>query len=369
MDALTKTVLILALVALVAFFLVYGASIFIPLAVALLLWFFLNALAGAYRRVSARWFQMPRALALALALATIFAGSMLIAHLIVGSLSTMSQQADNFDDGLSFLIDQASQVAGIKSEELENRIVNMVQVETLIGNIVSGMASLASQFTVVFIYVIFLLIEQRLFDTKLRAVIPNNAKRARVQAVLNSIAEDVQSYLWIMTWVSALTALLSYGVMVWVGLDQAFFWAVLIFVLNFIPTIGPIVATALPAIYALVQFQDFTPFLWILLGVGVIQFVIGNVVQPRVSARSLNLSQFVVILSLFVWGAIWGVVGMFLAVPIVAILMLVFANIEATRPVAMMLSETGDIGDAAKTKLTSGEGVARRNRRLGTGAS
>ena len=350
MDTLTKTVLILALVALVLFFLVYGASIFIPLAVALLVWFFLNALAEAYRRAAARWFRMPRAVALVLALVTIFAASMLIAHLIVGSLSTMSSQADNFDDGLTFLLDQLSQVAGIESGELETRIVSMVQVDTLIGNIVSGMASLASQFTIVFIYVIFLLVEQRLFGLKLRAVIPNEEKRTRIQGILDRIAEDVQSYLWIMTLVSGLTALLSYGVMVWVGLDQAFFWALLVFILNFIPTIGSIVSTALPAIYALVQFQNFTPFLWILLGVGAIQFVIGNVIQPRMSAQRLNLSQFVVILSLFVWGAIWGVVGMFLAVPIVAILMLVFANIKATRPVAMMLSETGSIGEPGETE-------------------
>jgi AI-2 transport protein TqsA len=220
----------------------------------------------------------------------------------------------------------------------------------LIGNLVEGVASLASQFTIIFIYVIFLLVEQRLFDLKLRAVIPTETKRAHLQTVLDRIAKDVQSYLWIMTLVSGLTAILSYGVFVWVGLDQAFFWAFLVFVLNFIPTIGSIISTVLPAIYALVQFQDFTPFLWILVGVGVVQFVVGNIIQPRVAAQRLNLSQFVVILSLFVWGAIWGVVGMFLAVPIMAILMLVFANIKATQPVAMMLSETGSIGEPGENE-------------------
>lgn len=362
MDTLTKTVLTLALVALVLWFLVYGANILIPLAVALLLWFFLNALAEAYRRLAAQWFRMPRALALGLALATIFAGSLLVVHLVVGSLSTLSQQVDNFDEGLAFLLDQASQIAGIDTDEIEARIVDLVQVETLIGNIVSGVATLASEFTIVFIYVIFLLVEQRLFDLKLRAVIPDADKRARIRAVLDKIAKDVQGYLWIMTWVSALTAVLAYGVMVWVGLDQAFFWAFLVFVLNFIPTIGSIISTVLPAIYALVQFQDFTPFLWILLGVGAIQFVVGNIIQPRVAAQRLNLSQFVVILSLFVWGALWGVVGMFLAVPIMAILMLVFANIKATRPVAMMLSETGNIGAPDKAEPAHEDGARRRAR-------
>lgn len=101
------------------------------------------------------------------------------------------------------MLEQAAQVAGINTDEIETRIINLVEVETLIGNIVAGIASLASQFTIVFIYVIFLLVEQRLFDLKLRAVIPNEAKRARVQGVLDRIAADVQSYLWIMTLISA----------------------------------------------------------------------------------------------------------------------------------------------------------------------
>lgn len=344
MDALTKTVLILALVGLILVFLIFGASILIPLAVALLLWFFINALADAYRRAAVPLFQMPRAIALILALATIFAVSLFIIDLVVGNLAAMGQDTANFDASLSLLIEKVAQFAGIQSHEVVDRILAMIQVNILVGNILSGMASLASQFTLVFIFVIFLLIEQQFFDLKLRAVIPHEEKRARIRAVLKRIAEDVQNYLWIMTLVSTLTAVLSYGVMLLVGLDHAFFWAFLIFVLNFIPTIGSIIGTALPALYAVVQFQDLGPFLWVLAGVGAIQFVIGNLIQPRMAAQRLNLSQFVVILSLFVWGAIWGIVGMFLAVPITAILMLVLANIETTRPAAMLLSETGSIG-------------------------
>jgi predicted PurR-regulated permease PerM len=341
MDTLTKTVLILALVAMILVFLVFGAAILIPLAVALLLWFFINALADAFRRAAAPLFQMPWAIALILALATIFAASLFVIDLVVANVAYMGQHTANFDASLSLLVDKIAKFAGIQSHEVMDRVTALIQVDTLVSNIVSGMASLASQFILVFIFVIFLLVEQQFFDLKLRAVIPHEEKRARVRAVLKRIAEDVQNYLWIMTLVSALTGFLSYGVLLLVGVEHAFFWAFLIFVLNFIPTIGSIVSTALPSLYALIQFQDLTPFFWVLGGVGAIQFIIGNVVQPRVAAQRLNLSQFVVILSLFVWGAIWGVVGMFLAVPITAILMLVLANIETTRPAVMMLSETG----------------------------
>ncbi len=344
MDTRTKTVLTLFLIVLILIILVYGANVLQPLAVALLLWFFINALADAYRRAVTPVFQMPPPLALVLALATILAASLIVIDLVVANIAAMGQQEASFDAGFSVLIKKTAQLLGVKSQELVDRILAFVQLDPLVSSIIAGMASLASQSTIVFLYVIFLLVEQRFFDLKLRAVVPNEEKQTRIRAVLGRIAEDVQSYLWIMTLVSTLTAVLSYGVMALVGLNEAFFWAFLIFVLNFIPTIGSIFGTALPALYALIQFQNVTPFLLILLGVGVIQFVVGNVVQPRLAARRLNLSQFVVILSLFVWGAMWGIVGLFLAVPITAMLMLVFANIEATRPVAMLLSETGSIG-------------------------
>lgn len=162
----------------------------------------------------------------------------------------------------------------------------------------------------------------------------------RLQTNCN-LGHDVQSYLWLMTLISLLTAGLSYVVMVSVGLDQPAFWALLIFILNFIPTIGSIVATALPSLYSLLQFGDLWPFLVLLVAIGTIQFLIGNILQPRLAANTLNLSQFVVILSLFIWGAIWGVVGMFLAVPITSIAMIVCSNVPALRSVAIILSGSG----------------------------
>lgn len=346
MDTLSKMVRALLLVALLLFFLTYGASVLLPLAVAFLLWFFINALAEAYRRVAAPFFQMPPALTLLLASGTILAASLIVIDLVVANVAAMGQQRANVDAAITVLTKKAADLLGVESQEVIDHVLAFIQLDPLVSNILAGMASLASQFTVVFLYVVFLLVEQRYFDLKLRAIVPNDEKRARVRAVLQRIGDDVQGYLWIMTIVSTLTAVLAYGVMVLVGLEQAFFWAFLIFILNFIPTIGSIIGTTLPALYALLQFQRLAPFLTVLVAVGLIQFVVGNMIQPRLAARRLNLSQFVVVLSLFAWGAIWGVVGMFLAVPITAIMMLILANFEATRPIAMIMSESGSIDPA-----------------------
>ncbi len=140
-----------------------------------------------------------------------------------------------------------------------------------------------------------------------------------------------------------MTAGLSYGVMAFFGLDNAGFWVVLIFVLNFIPTIGSILGTALPTAYALVQFQSVETAALVCAGLGAVQFTVGNFVFPRIAGNTLNLSFFVTILSLFVWGALWGIVGMFLAVPLTAALVLILARFPATRPVAILLSKSGEV--------------------------
>ncbi len=173
---------------------------------------------------------------------------------------------------------------------------------------------------------IFLLIEQQFFDVKLNALVADQGRRDQTRQLLARIGHDVQSYLWTMSIASLLTAALSYVVMVLVGVDSAPFWAFLIFVLNYIPTVGSILGTAIPSLYALLQFGEFSPFLVLAVALGLIQFVVGNIVVPRMTAKSLNLSQFVVILALFVWGAIWGIVGMFLAVPITAVALIICSN-------------------------------------------
>ena len=117
----------------------------------------------------------------------------------------------------------------------------------------------------------------------------------------------------------------------------------LIFLLNYIPTIGSLVATVFPSIFCLLQFGEITSFLIVLFAVGGIQVIVGNIIEPKLFGRSLNLSPLVTILSLAVWGKIWGVTGMVLSVPITVIMIIIFSQFEKTKAIAMVLSENGDI--------------------------
>jgi predicted PurR-regulated permease PerM len=131
--------------------------------------------------------------------------------------------------------------------------------------------------------------------------------------------------------------------MISVGLDFASFWAFLIFVLNFIPVIGSIVATIFPALLALIQFDTIGPFIVVAGGVQLVQTVVGQVVEPKLLGDTLNLSPLAIILSLTIWGAIWGVTGMLLCVPITVIVMIVLAHFRETRVVAVWLSAKGTL--------------------------
>jgi len=164
-----------------------------------------------------------------------------------------------------------------------------------------------------------------------------------VRSVLAQIDHDIRVYVRIKTTLATATSALAYLVMAWVGVDFAGFWAVMVFFFYYIPTVGSILAIAAPALLTLVQFDHLTPFLIVLLVIGTIQIVTANVIEPAVMGRSLNLSPLVVIVSLMVWGTIWGVVGMFLCVPIMVVLLIVFAHFETTRPVAVLLSADGRI--------------------------
>ena len=139
------------------------------------------------------------------------------------------------------------------------------------------------------------------------------------------------------------TGAISYAVLVIVGVDYAAFWAVVIFLLNYIPTIGSLLGVAFPALLALVQFDTPIPALVVGGVLGGVQFTIGNIIEPRLMGRSLNLAPLVVILSLVIWGHIWGVVGMFLCVPVTGMMMIVMSYFPATRPFAILLSSDGRI--------------------------
>ena len=348
-PAATPGVVRAAAVAIIAFVVVVtlhaGAGVLLPVIEALVVWFVLNAIADGVERVPFVGRHLPRGVALILAaVAALVIGSLVVEN-SVRTVTELGPRALSFRHGLDPFLTWAADLLGIDHDEMLSTFAAGFGVEAAIRQVIAATVSTVSHFSIVAIYVGFLLVDQRFFDAKLRLLVPDPDRQARVRALLGRIVAAIHAYLRVMAFVSLLTAALSYIVLSVVGVEYAGFLATTIFFLNFIPTIGSILGTVLPVAFALLQFQSFWPPFAVLAGVGAVQFVIGNIVLPRLSAGTLNISLFVTLFALFAWGAIWGVTGMFVAMPLTAILIITFSHFPATRPVAIALSRTGEVDE------------------------
>jgi predicted PurR-regulated permease PerM len=200
---------------------------------------------------------------------------------------------------------------------------------TFMGSFTSGL--------VVVLYLIFLLAEQATFPERMEAAF-GRAYADHILTVVGKINEAIAQYIAVKTWISFLTAALSLGVLAAFGIEFALVWAVLIFFFNYIPYIGSWGAMAVPVLLSFVQYD--AP--WAGLAVAAllvgVQVVTGSWIEPRLAGRRLNLSPLGIVLALSFWGALWGVVGMILAVPLTVSLKIVLDNIDETKPIATLMS-------------------------------
>jgi predicted PurR-regulated permease PerM len=331
------------IVALTVVLLVQGRDLLIPLAVAIVIWYVLNALARFYRRWPVFGRRVPGWLCMTGAVVSVLLAVALFAEMISGNIAAVSDAAPTYQANLERLIVQASKIAGFDQPPDIAGVFEEINLRRLAADFAGAAASFAGNFGIILVYVLFLIAEQSSFDAKIRALFPDAVHREEIRELLHRMQVRIQTYLAIKTLMSVLTGGISYIVLVVVGVDFAVFWAFVIFLLNYIPTIGSLLGIILPALLTLVQFPTIGPFVVVLVGIGVTQVVVGNVIEPRLMGTQLNISPLVVILSLALWGSIWGVAGMFLCVPFTVIMMIVFSYFEKTRRLAILLSSDGRI--------------------------
>ena len=203
---------------------------------------------------------------------------------------------------------------------------------------VSGsFVSFAGNLLMVLIFLVFMLLGKPYFRAKVQRAFPDTQGKTFTD-VTEAISRQIGRYLAIKLLVSAVTGLLVWLLLVSTGVDFPVTWGVLAFLLNFIPTVGSVLATIPPVLVAFVQFY---PNLWgaagILAGLFLIQQVLGNFIEPKLMGENLNLSPVVILLSLIFWGWLWGLTGALLSVPIAAAIKIVCENIEMLKPVSVLM--------------------------------
>ena len=321
----------------------YSMDVLVPFILAILIWFVIKQVRHGLRKISWVRNHTPFWLQTSVSTIIILFFGFLIVSMLQANIQSLTRSLPLYESNVSRMINDINQRWEINLLTSLEDYGRDFDFASILRAVLNSLTSILGDLFMILIYLLFLLLEESIFRDKLRAIYPSEARYRAVQRVLIKIDRSISGYITLKTFVSFLTGLLSYIALLVIGVKAAAFWAFLIFLLNYIPTIGSLVATAFPAIFAVLQFGDFIPALWVLVVVGAIQVVVGNVIEPKVMGNSLNISSLTVILALSFWGALWGITGMILSVPITVIMILVFSEFPSTRPVAIMMSEKGII--------------------------
>jgi AI-2 transport protein TqsA len=320
-----------------------GEQFFVPLVMAVLAVYLVDILSRLIRKIRIAGHSVPSAISVILAFGIIFGLGFVLIGIVAQNASHVAVAAPKYQARLQQLQGEVFSRLGIEEPPELRQLVKTIDLGSVFAAVAKQVAAVLEDLTLIVIYGLFIMLERRFIPIKVEALFPDPERRKNAIRIIRRIDRDIHTYLGVKTAVSFTSALLSYILMRIVGLDFAEFWALLIFILHFIPTIGVIVATLLPALLAAVQFDDLGPFLVIAFGITAIAQLMGNIVEPNVMGQTLNLSPLTVIISLIIWGSIWGIVGAFLCVPLTVILVIVLSNFGSTRWVTILLSKTGEV--------------------------
>ena len=337
--AIRASVLFMAFV-LAAWVLYWLRDILAPFALAVFFWLIIDGFA--------RWLDnkipfLPYLATLAIAILIVLACLVGIGFIIADTALDVAHDSGRYGTRLNEIFNPWLERFGIGSwDEVSAKFELDGKLGALLAGITGSVSKVMSSFAFIAIYVAFLFAAQNSFTKKMDDLWPDPKKRKQAGRVGERIRVSIEKYLGIQTLMSLIMTALSFAVMKMFGLDNALFWALVIFILNYIPVVGSVLAGILPAMFALAQFDSVIPVGIMAAMLFGVQFIISNTVQPKMMGDSMNLSALVVILSLVLWQALWGGVGAFLSAPLTVILMIVLAQFPTTRWIAVVLSADGD---------------------------
>lgn len=221
-------------------------------------------------------------------------------------------------------------------------IIGSVSVPQLAGSVLSGLQGFAAGLLLMIVYFGFMLAGSERISRKIDVAAGSSERATAIKEVARRASTDIETYVWVQTITGLMLTASAVIVMMIVGLDNITFWAILFFLLTFIPNIGITIGSILPSLFALVQFATYWPALTIFAVTQVTATIVGNLIYPRMQAETQNIDPVVTLLALAFWTVLWGIPGAFLAVPLTLMCMMVFAQFPYTKWVAALLSNDGN---------------------------
>ncbi len=340
---------ILVILGFVIYVLMTAQKLLLPLVIAIVIWYFVNSIAGFVCRLRI----IPKWLALMISSLVIIFFLAVAIEIISISIENMIAKAPKYQQKFGQLIVSILDLLHMEKLPSIAEFLQDFDIQPILQMFGREISNIASQTLFVVIYTIFLLLEQSTFSGKLFALSKNEKHHQRMQKTITRINSSVNTYITIKTLICFIQAILAFVVMVIAGLDFAIFWAFLIFLLNYIPTFGSMIGTILPTAFGLLQFESYTIVIVMGIVLWAVQFLMANLVEPKLMGNTLNISTIVVLISLAAWGFIWGVPGMIFSIPFMVILIIFCAEFPSTRPIAILLSTSGVIPQPSSEEIES----------------
>jgi len=315
-------------------------SIFIPFFIALFLYFLMNA---AVHKLE-QW-KIPKTLIMIGVLVAIFVGLYLSGLLLFTGASSFIDNFPAYSAKITRLIkgvlahlklpliDVRQYMAGIDWDN----VFRPAQITSLVSGTIGTFTSFIGNMLLVLLLLMFMLGEKVPMVSRIARTL-SPAQADDMLCVVAAIESRIQHYLFIKTLMSMATAAMAALILVVGRVDFIIFTALLVFFLNYIPTFGSLLSTVFPSLITFLRYGFGLRFVLVTAGLMVMQFVMGNVIEPQIMGKRMNLSPIIILLSLIFWGWLWGVVGMFLAVPVTSAIKIVFDSIPGLKPVAAALS-------------------------------
>ncbi len=348
--SLVNLVLGVALALMVGWFLYIGAEVLVPMVLALMIAYVVSAIAGLTGAIPVIGTRLPTGLRYTLAALVIGYGLIQLVTLLAANLVVFAAKAPEYQ--VKFL-EMAQALAGfvgfqgdVTWETLRNDLFGQINLQATLRSGVVSSASLLGGLVFVLLNVVFMLLEQGSFDAKLGRLSSDPERIVRLRAVISDINYRVGRYLAVKSLINVVLGLVSYAVMVFFGLEFAVLWAIIIALVNYIPYLGSAIGVFVPTVIAVGQFGQPDQVMLLALSLSVVQFMIGNVLEPQIMGNSLDLSPYAILISLTVWTSLWGIAGAIVSIPITAVLVIVLSEFSGTRPIAILLSRSGIVGES-----------------------
>lgn len=342
-------VLATALVLMVGWLLVIGQAVLLPIVLAIIAVYVLTTAAEALERVPLVG-RLPRMVRHGLVLLGFTLAVVALALVVAVTLNQMVAVMPQYQVNLETLAIKVADITGSEHptwDDIVEVTLGKVNLQGILLRLLGGLTSFSLTVFLVVIYAGFLMGERGKFAAKLAAAFPRGDQAELTERLVRDINRKIGDYLAVKTAINIVLGAISFVILWAMDVDFALFWAVVIGLFNYIPYVGSIIGVVLPVILSVAQFGSLgtTALLGTLL-IGA-QTYVGNILEPRVIGKQLNLSPFVVLAALAVWSTVWGLPGAILAIPLTAMIAIICGAFPSTQFVAVLLADKVEPDDGA----------------------